>query len=81
MIAPAFTAYGSRNGITSFGSLAFMVVFGAMSYLAFRNRDSEDVSGVLPAVVLLAVAVVAVELGYCKRDSLTDGIRTIEKRV
>lgn len=55
-IAAVFTAYGSLNGITSFGSLAFMVVFGAMCYLAFRHRDSENVSAVVPAVGVLGTA-------------------------
>ncbi|MFB6184058.1 MAG: APC family permease [Haloarculaceae archaeon] len=50
VLAAAFTAYGSLDGITSFGSLAFMVVFGTMSYLAFRQRDHDDVTGIWPAV-------------------------------
>ncbi|MFB6108356.1 MAG: APC family permease [Haloplanus sp.] len=107
-VAAAFTAYGSLEGITSFGSLAFMVVFGAMSYLAFRQRDEENVSPVIPAVgvlgtvvffplllwhlytaepgvfsavVVLTVAVVALEVGYFERQSLEEGFRSVEKRI
>ena len=106
--AAAFTAYGSLEGITSFGSLAFMVVFGAMCYLAFRHRDSAEVSAVVPAVgvlgtvtfsplllwhlytdqrgvftavALLAIAVVALEVGYFERESIEEGFNSIEKRL
>ncbi|MFB6178969.1 MAG: amino acid transporter, partial [Halorientalis sp.] len=48
--AAALTFLGSLEAITSFGSLAFMVVFGSMSYLAFRQRDDDRVSAVVPAV-------------------------------
>jgi amino acid transporter len=46
----AFTAYGSLSAITSFASLAFIVVFGGTSYLAFTQRDTERVSALWPAV-------------------------------
>jgi amino acid transporter len=49
-IVAAFTAYGSLNAITSFASLTFIIVFGAMSYLAFRQRHVDGVSTVVPAV-------------------------------
>ncbi len=50
VVTAAFTAYGSLNAITSFASLAFIVVFGSMSLLAFRQRDQEAVTGAIPAV-------------------------------
>jgi amino acid transporter len=53
VVAAAFTAYGSLEAITSFGSLAFLVVFGAMSYLAFRERDEDAISPVVPALGVL----------------------------
>jgi hypothetical protein len=49
-ITAAFTWYGSLRAITSFASLSFILVFGAMSYLAFRQRDHDGVNGVIPAV-------------------------------
>jgi amino acid transporter len=41
---------GGLEGIISFGSLMFMVVFGAMSYLAFQQRHRDDVNPILPLV-------------------------------
>lgn len=35
----AFTVYGSLQAITEFASLAFIVVFGAMNYVAIRQTD------------------------------------------
>lgn len=43
-----FTIYGSLEGITSFASLSFIVVFGAMNFLAIKERDSLDVNLHLP---------------------------------
>ncbi len=50
VIVAAFTALGSLDAITSFASLTFIVVFGAMSYLAFSQRDRDAVSPYPPAV-------------------------------
>ncbi|MCG1002219.1 MULTISPECIES: APC family permease [Halobacterium] len=52
VVTAAFASYGSLGAITSFASLSFIVVFGAMSLLAFRNRDAADadINPVLPAV-------------------------------
>ncbi|QLC33775.1 amino acid permease [Halarchaeum sp. CBA1220] len=50
VVTAAFTAVGSLGAITSFASLAFIVVFGAVSVLAFRRRDRDDISPVPPAV-------------------------------
>lgn len=41
---------GGLEGIISFGSLMFMVVFGAMSYLAFQQRHRDDVNPIPPLV-------------------------------
>ncbi|WP_251343755.1 APC family permease [Haloplanus halophilus] len=49
-ITAAFTWYGSLGAITSFASLSFILVFGAMSYLAFRRRGHDEVNAVVPAV-------------------------------
>jgi amino acid transporter len=55
-VTAAFSAAGSLGAITSFASLSFIVVFGAMSYLAFRQRDRDDVRAVPPAVGFLGAA-------------------------
>ncbi|MFB6072293.1 MAG: APC family permease [Halobacterium sp.] len=49
VVTAAFSAYGSLGAITSFASLSFIIVFGAMSYLAFTQRD-DGVHPVPPAV-------------------------------
>jgi len=49
-VTAAFTAWGSLGAITSFASLAFIVVFGAMSLLAFQQRDQSTVNPVPPTV-------------------------------
>ncbi|MFC5972306.1 APC family permease [Halomarina salina] len=51
-----FTILGSLQGITSFASLTFIVVFGGMSYLALTQRDHGDVSAIPPAIGLLGTA-------------------------
>ncbi|GGL72287.1 APC family permease [Halocalculus aciditolerans] len=56
VITVGFTIYGSLDGITTLASLAFIVVFGAMSALAFRLRDDDRVNPVLPAVGVLGTA-------------------------
>ena len=42
VLSAAFAVYGSLSSITSFASLAFIAVFGGMSYLTFRERDRID---------------------------------------
>ncbi|WP_232687366.1 APC family permease [Halobacterium zhouii] len=49
-VTALFTAYGSLGAITSFASLAFIVVFGGVSVLAFRERDQADIHPAPPAV-------------------------------
>ncbi|MFD1514584.1 APC family permease [Halomarina rubra] len=55
-LTTAFTVVGSLQGITSFASLTFIVVFGGMSYLALTQRDHEDVSAIPPAIGLVGTA-------------------------
>ena len=55
-ITAAFAVVGTLGAITSFASLSFIVVFGAMSYLAFRERDREGVHPIPPLVGLLGAA-------------------------
>jgi amino acid transporter len=43
ILTAAFTAYGSLSAITSFASLTFIIVFGGVSYLAFGQRNANDV--------------------------------------
>ncbi|HKJ58290.1 MAG TPA: amino acid transporter, partial [Halobacteriales archaeon] len=50
VVTAAFTAYGSLEVITSFASVAFIVIFGGTSYLAFRQRGESSVRAVPPAV-------------------------------
>jgi len=54
-VTAVFSAVGSLGAITSFASLAFIVVFGAMSYLAFRQREG-TISAVLPALGTVGAA-------------------------
>ncbi len=55
-LTAAFSAVGSLGAITSFASLSFIVVFGAVSALALGTRDREGVSAVPPAVGLAGTA-------------------------
>ncbi|WP_276276796.1 APC family permease [Haloarcula regularis] len=50
VVTAAFAASGSLGAITSFASLAFIVVFGGASYLAFRERGRDAVHPVPPAL-------------------------------
>ncbi|MCH2449591.1 MAG: APC family permease [Gracilimonas sp.] len=56
IITAAFTVYGSLDAITSFASLTFIIIFGAMSYLAFRQRHRPRISGLIPAVGMTGTA-------------------------
>ncbi len=56
-LSVAFTVLGSLDGISSFASLAFIVIFGGVSYLAFRNRSEDEAkTGVVPAIGMLGAA-------------------------
>ncbi|WP_436930966.1 APC family permease [Halosimplex halobium] len=56
VVTAAFAAVGSLGGITAFASVAFLVVFGSMSYLALRERDRDRVNPALPAIGLVGTA-------------------------
>jgi len=55
-VTALLSAVGSLGAITSFASLAFIVVFGAMSYLAFRLRGRAGVRTLPPAVGAVGAA-------------------------
>lgn len=58
VLSAAFAVYGSLSSITSFASLAFIAVFGGMSYLAVRERN--EIDGLLtPIPVIGAVGSLA----------------------
>lgn len=50
LLAAAFTAVGSLQGITSFASLTFIVIMGGMNYLAIANRRETDISSLIPSL-------------------------------
>jgi amino acid transporter len=50
VLTAALVMIGGLEGIISFGSLMFMVVFGAMSYLALQQRHRDDVNPIPPLV-------------------------------
>jgi len=101
LVTIVFTIYGSLEAITSFASLAFIVVFGSMSALAFSRRDADQIHPVPPvvgivgalgffvlmfyhlyvaergtfyAVVLIAMAILAVEVLYFERRVIEEQI-------
>ncbi|MFB6216881.1 MAG: ATP cone domain-containing protein, partial [Candidatus Aenigmatarchaeota archaeon] len=49
-ITAVFTWFGSLSSVTSFASIAFIVVFGAMSYIAFTQRNRKNVSSTIPLI-------------------------------
>lgn len=55
---------GNLNAISSFASLAFSVLFGAMSCLAFRERGGDLVTAAIPAVGVLGAIATVVALVY-----------------
>lgn len=44
---------GGLEGIVAFGSLAFMIVFGSMSLLAFKYRKEGDINPIPPLIGLI----------------------------
>jgi amino acid transporter len=50
LLTVMLVSIGKLEGIISFGSLMFMVVFGAMSYLALQQRHRKEVHPVPPIV-------------------------------
>lgn len=49
-LSVVMVAIGRLEGVVSFGSLMFMIVFGSMSYLALTQRHHEDVNIIPPLV-------------------------------
>ncbi|MDY7080876.1 MAG: APC family permease [Halobacteria archaeon] len=49
-----FTVYGSLTAITEFASLSFVLVFGAVNYLALKQRS--HLNSLIPAVGLVGTA-------------------------
>ena len=106
-VTAGFTAYGSLQAVTTFASLAFLLVFGSMCYLALGRRDHESVRpavhavglvgtagcfvlvfvhlyrverGTFVAVLLLAAAVLVVELLYFEREAIESELPGVEPR-
>lgn len=50
VMTAVFASYGSLDAITSFASLAFIIIFGTVSFLAFQKRRNSDIRGFIPAV-------------------------------
>ena len=50
LVTAGATVLGSLQGITTFASVSFIVVFGAMCLLALRRHDEGEFSAVPPAV-------------------------------
>ncbi|EFW93801.1 cationic amino acid transporter, putative [Haladaptatus paucihalophilus DX253] len=50
VLSMAFAVYGSLMSITTFASLAFIAVFGGVSYVAYRERDNLDIHPTIPVV-------------------------------
>jgi len=55
-VTAVFSAVGSLDGVTSFASVAFIVVFGSMSSLALRERDRDRVNPLPPTVGVVGTA-------------------------
>ncbi|SIR05550.1 Amino acid transporter [Haladaptatus litoreus] len=70
LLTIGFTVLGSLDGISSFASLAFITIFGGVSYLAFRNRTNRSdhattgarVTTVVPAFGVLGALATVVAL-------------------
>ena len=64
VLSAAFAVYGSLRSISSFASLAFIVIFGGMSYLAYTNRDELDIVSFIPLLGVVVAVVYAPLLLY-----------------
>jgi len=60
-LTAVFTFFGSLDSITSFASLAFISIFGAISYLALRERKDVK-TALIPALGTLGAAATVVAL-------------------
>ncbi len=50
ILSMAFAVYGSLMSITTFASLAFIGVFGGVSYVAYQQRDELELHPAIPVV-------------------------------
>ncbi|WP_435098173.1 APC family permease [Halarchaeum sp. P4] len=64
IVTLGLTVYGTLDGITSLASVSFLVVFGAMSAIAFTERDADGVSPYPPLVGVLGAALLLPLLCY-----------------
>lgn len=64
VLTAGLSVFGSLNAISSFASLAFITLFGAMSYLAFRQRADALVTAIVPAVGTLGAGATIIALVY-----------------
>jgi len=64
IVTVGLTAYGTLDGITSLASISFLVVFGAMSAIAFTERDHDAVHPLPPLVGAVGAAVLLPLLCY-----------------
>ncbi|MFC6723014.1 APC family permease [Halobium palmae] len=64
VLTAGLSVLGSLNAISSFASLAFITLFGAMSFLAFRHRGGALPTTVIPAIGALGAAATIVALIY-----------------
>jgi len=56
IITVGLTVYGTLDGITSLASIAFLVVFGLMSAIAFTERDTDRIHPLPPLVGAVGAA-------------------------
>lgn len=57
VLSAAFAVYGNLHSITSFASLAFIVIFGGMCLLTFARRDELDILRPIPIAGAIGTAV------------------------
>lgn len=57
VLSAAFAVYGSLHSITSFASLSFIVIFGAMCLLAVSRRNELDIMTPIPIAGAIGTAV------------------------
>ncbi|HKK47329.1 MAG TPA: APC family permease [Balneolaceae bacterium] len=56
VITAVFASYGSLDAITSFASLAFIIIFGTVSFLAYQQRKKTDIRGIIPAIGMIGTS-------------------------
>ncbi|MFB6203613.1 MAG: APC family permease [Candidatus Nanohaloarchaea archaeon] len=59
LITALFTYLGTLEGITTFASLSFVMIFGTVNYVCLRDPDV-DVNGIVPLTGLLGTASVLI---------------------